>query len=342
MTLFVCRPRSLVFPKSKNHFSKNARLPNSKNTRAFSTAKQKCYLGIDEAGLGPMLGPLSVIRVAASTENYEQLTKAFAEANTGVGDSKKVHVTGDMVPIEMVGLAGINWLAGGKAPTNASDFFLSLGEKPEDRAPYPWMSGAEDLKLPFAATEVPRWNFHGVEPLGYSGIIVHPPALNSARNNGINKASLELDYIGDLLKNLPKGFDEYEIFVDRLGGRKYYAESLQKFWPNGEITVVEEVPKISSYTVATPDFKLNIKFMVSGEDKTAIVAVASCIAKYVRELHMHLFNKYWSGKYPRVRPTDGYYRDGKRWINSMRKADRFAIPPIAEQLIRAGQETRRF
>jgi hypothetical protein len=67
-----------------------------------------------------------------------------------------------------------------------------------------------------------------VEPISWSGALIHAPALNNARKDGINRAVLELEYIGKLLENLPKGFEEYEIFVDRLGGRKYYAEAIQK------------------------------------------------------------------------------------------------------------------
>jgi len=53
---------------------------------------------------------------------------------------------------------------------------------------------------------------------------------------------------------------------------------------------------------------------------------------------MNLLNKYWCEKFPRTKPTDGYHRDGKRWINSISKQDRGIIPPLQDVLIRAGQE----
>jgi len=307
--------------------------------RKFSTATQKrCVIGIDEAGLGPLLGPLSVVKVVVATNDPESLPKAFGDFTTPIGDSSKVHVVVDIAPIETLALAGINWLTGGKLPKNAGELFSLLGEKPEDRT-LPWMNGAENLTLPVSGVNIPQWNIQGVEPIGLTGLIVHPVSLNAARRNGINKATLELDYIGKLLDPLPSGFDEIEILIDRLGGRKYYAEALQKFWPQSEINILEEVPVISSYSCTVGSQKVLIKFVVSGEaNKGPLVGLASCISKYARELHMNLFNKYWCEKFPRTKPTDGYHRDGKRWMNSINKQDRTILPPLQEVLIRAGQE----
>lgn len=44
------------------------------------------------------------------------------------------------------------------------------------------------------------------------------------------------------------------------------------------------------------------------------VALASMIAKYVRELAMHRFNRYWSKRMPELKPTAGYTLDARRWL----------------------------
>ena len=43
-------------------------------------------------------------------------------------------------------------------------------------------------------------------------------------------------------------------------------------------------------------------------------ALASMTAKYVRELHMRLFNEWWQIHNPGLRPTAGYYQDARRFL----------------------------
>ena len=37
-------------------------------------------------------------------------------------------------------------------------------------------------------------------------------------------------------------------------------------------------------------------------------------AKYVRELVMGRFNRYWNNLMPELKPTAGYREDGARWL----------------------------
>jgi hypothetical protein len=69
--------------------------------------------------------------------------------------------------------------------------------------------------------------FLELEPLGFAGQIIQPRLLNDRKQNGLNKANVELEHIGNLIKNLPDPFENVIIHVDRLGGRRYYTEPLQ-------------------------------------------------------------------------------------------------------------------
>jgi len=309
---------------------------------ASTPGVKKVYVGVDEAGLGPILGPLCIVRTAVAAENTDGFTQLFKEVEQGVADSKKIHQNAfDISPIEQVALGGIQWLTK-KVPDNASELFALFGEKPTDRT-LPWQQGAEELKLPIASPDVKPWNIPGVDPVGLDGVLVHPVTLNSARRSGVNRANLELQYMSKILASLPQNYSEYEMVVDRLGGRVYYGEVLQQFWPDSTITVVDEAKMKSEYTsvVGTPDQKATykkrtIKFLVSGEENSALVAMASCMAKYVREIHMTLFNKYWMSRYAKLKPTSGYWTDAMIWMRTVNKLDHTVLPPIMDVMVRSG------
>jgi ribonuclease HII len=51
-----------------------------------------------------------------------------------------------------------------------------------------------------------------------------------------------------------------------------------------------------------------------GETHSMPVALASMFSKYVRELYMEIFNRWWKPHAPHVKRTAGYAADAKRWL----------------------------
>ena len=62
-----------------------------------------------------------------------------------------------------------------------------------------------------------------------------------------------------------------------------------------------------------------VQFMPEAESAHLPVALASMVAKYVRELSMARFNRYWCGRVPELKPTAGYSTDARRWLDEMRE-----------------------
>jgi hypothetical protein len=56
-------------------------------------------------------------------------------------------------------------------------------------------------------------------------------------------------------------------------------------------------------------------------------------AKYMRELHMHQFNQWWAQHDAALKPTAGYYSDGRRWLQDT-AALRAAIGVDENRLVR--------
>ncbi len=273
--------------------------------------------GIDEAGLGPLLGPLGIVAASAWVDDPAQLTRLIRAARTGVKDSKQIHETGDLAPLERMALAAIAWLTGFEMES-AADVFALLGEDEAARSATPWMADARDVRLPLAAAKIPRWRIDGVIPHGVRGCLVQPPRFNATARAGRNKHELELECLRDLMQALPTADHPLDTVADRLGGRRYYRDFLQECWPQAMVMIEdEERPKRSGYRVEHAAFAHRVAFCVEGETVSCLAAMASCVAKYARELHMMMLNRWWCGRLSWLKPTAGYTTDARRWLHQI-------------------------
>ena len=273
------------------------------------------HVGIDEAGYGPTLGPLAIVSAAVEGNSPASLLA------TGVKDSKKLHDSQDLAPLEQVVLPAIAWFTGFQ-PDTAADCFALLGEGPEVRAAVPWMERASSLRLPVAAKSLVPWHVPDLIPRGLSGSLIQPRAYNAYlrrdQSRFGNKADLEWAHIGQLLAKAHDPALPITTVVDRLGGRKFYRDVLQAIFPQELVLIEGESPLVSRYLVPSVNHAGHaIGFHVGGESVSPLTAIASCIAKYVRELHMLLLNRYWCELMPWLKPTAGYPQDAIRWLHQI-------------------------
>ncbi|MGH9174221.1 MAG: hypothetical protein ACRD1H_07675, partial [Vicinamibacterales bacterium] len=70
----------------------------------------------------------------------------------------------------------------------------------------------------------------------------------------------------------------------------------------------QEGRELSCYRVGRGD----VRFQARAEQHLP-VALASMVSKYVRELAMELFNRFWCDHVPGLRPTKGYPLDAHRF-----------------------------
>ena len=60
--------------------------------------------------------------------------------------------------------------------------------------------------------------------------------------------------------------------------------------------------------------EVQVEFAKGSDDRHFLVALASIFSKYLRELSMESFNRYWCGQQRGLKPTAGYYQDAQRWL----------------------------
>ncbi|MBL8751882.1 MAG: hypothetical protein JNK15_01170 [Planctomycetes bacterium] len=294
--------------------------------------------GVDEAGLGPILGPLVVGGVAmtgpAGVDPWQVLRKFVArkkqeKGKVRVADSKKVN-QGPHGHRHLEETALVFWGAlHGELPATLHDWLLQLGADLGALARCPWY-GALDLALPRTA-DVDWLTLHAelvARTLRQSGItlldiVVRP--VDVEEWNGLiadtdNKSRAHFHAYSEVLRRLlqrvPDGTSGH-VVADRCGGRMHYAHDLRQLCPTARVEVVDEQPAASSYRVVHPDRTIAITFAERGEDRAFPTALASCFAKYLRELMVECLNRWFQERVPGLQPTAGYYVDGHRFLDDI-------------------------
>ncbi len=314
-------------------------------------------VGIDEAGFGPLLGPLvvsaTVFRVAdadSPQDLWARLCGSVArEGDRGdrrlmIADSKKLFAgRKSLAPLERGVLVML--AAQGRRPATWLALLdcVSPGCKSQLRN-YPWYDGT-DFALPLDAqtgdigtrSNPIRREAHaqGVEFVEASCEVFLEGAYNRLVEATRNKSRVLLDGVLRLIDRALRATDDprVSIVVDRLGGREHYRQPLMMAFPDYAMQVVEETPERSAYRMTRQGRIVSVEFATGGEDRFLPTALSSMFSKYLRELFMHAFNAYWQTHAPDLAPTAGYYTDGQRFLRDIAPVlSRLDIDP--RQLVR--------
>lgn len=301
----------------------------------------RIVIGVDEAGYGPNIGPLIVAAtawrvpheitekqlVASMADTFRPSPWSLGSDHIPLGDSKKLYTpaTG-LRSLEAGLLAMLGQIR--PVPRRFDELLQNLGVGSEGGAAGRISGFAEwhmpqDLELPSqvegheltllteqAAREL---NKRGFELLDARARVVTEYEFNRAVAAYGSKGRLLSDVTMELTTELVGGFDGYpvEVFCDRQGGRKKYSSVLMQAMPNEWFDVLDEQDARSSYR-RRRDPECVVHFSVGGDSFPA-TALASMIAKYLRERFMEILNRYWQLHLPNLQPTAGYPTDAKRF-----------------------------
>jgi hypothetical protein len=109
------------------------------------------------------------------------------------------------------------------------------------------------------------------------------------------------------------------IVCDKHGARNFYAALLQHHFSEHWIEAMHESRTESCYEWGPPESRTRVAFRMNGE-RFLPTALASMLAKYLRELAMRAFNAFWAAHVSNLRPTAGYPQDARRFRNDITAA----------------------
>lgn len=295
-------------------------------------------IGMDEAGLGPNLGPFVVAAtvwdVPESPLKFD-FWKTFKKVLTNAPqpEEKRLHIADSkevfqpkrgFIELERGVLAALRLL--GHQPTSFDELIHCLTSETTEEASEspPWYT---DTHLPLP-TELhdqvmpDAWqkccDKTGVRLVAIRAAVIEPQRFNHYVREYDNKSLLVSRVAFRLLRSVWDPH-ETETFVvgDKHGGRNRYDDLLAEVLEDEMIFRIEEGAERSDYRVGKTLLRFQPRAEVHGP-----VALASMTAKYVRELAMTRFNQYWARHIPGLKPTQGYPNDAHRFRGEIAEMQR--------------------
>lgn len=298
--------------------------------------------GIDEAGYGPLLGPLVITSTIfdlpghCKDDLWSLLKDAVSREIKGrnnrivVNDSKRVYSPSiGLRLLEDAVLSFMYYLRGGlKSFRQLLSAFSDTKTISLDLDIYPWYC-EKDILFPVVSSpsDILRHagllkdvlDKNGVRLLDIQTIPIPVYNFNKEIRQTGNKGVLLFNNCARLLMEIWEKFGEMSptIYIDKHGGRDRYLPLLYKVFEGCYIKIVKEGRTESIYEVLDKKKSMVISFIQDSETSYFPIALASMCCKYIRELFILLFNSFWQEKVPGIRPTAGYYQDGQRFLNQI-------------------------
>jgi len=295
------------------------------------------WVGIDEAGYGPNLGPLVMTAVIAEgpddrrVDVWADLTATVCRAGEPGGrlwvdDSKQVYkARKGRDRLDAACLAVIEASGRGR-PSTFGALLEAVGAGTLDHV------------------ELSRWididpifefiNYRDVNPLcgahwrivATKAVVVGPSRFNAVLSATGSKAVVHYRAFAGLIEHIWGQTTETvsaSVQGDKHGGRHYYWDALVETFSDAWVDRGPEGAELSRYTIRDRSRRLDLSLRPRADAGDGLVALASLVSKAIRERWMDAFNAHWTARIPGLKPTAGYPSDAWRF--------RLAIEPECQE-----------
>lgn len=298
-------------------------------------------VGIDEAGYGPNLGPFVMTAVACRVPadcSHDRLwhllrgaVRRGADDDDGqllIDDSKRVYTMKGLAGLErgvlatvcrqnMEDLRSLAALIAGVCPDAGDELRREV-----------WYRGAQTLPIYLTAADVEReaarftvaCTAANLDGWQLRSVVILPPRFNALLDEGGTKGHVLAHALTHLLRwqcdHLP-GDDDLAFYIDKHGGRNTYAAMIQHALPNRNVIAERESMACSVYRLHGLERGVRLQFQPRADAEYLCVALASMFSKYLREVLMLEFNRFWREHLPDLKPTAGYPGDAARFLQDI-------------------------
>jgi hypothetical protein len=306
------------------------------------------WVGIDEAGYGPNLGPLVMTAVIAEScdkgdgsapvldisppDLWRDLASTVDRAGGDPGmlwldDSKRIHRGGKgRERLDAACQALLNTV--GQTPHDPDTLFAAVGAGTSTETELSrWLDGRPDpLRWPAAGLLERAHELAAKRPLqpvaatwqlvSVRSVVLGPERFNHRLGLFSSKARVHFTAFRELLGHvwqLASDGQPTEVESDKHGGRHYYFEPLLEAFPETWIDRGPEGPELSRYTLRSHVSTLRLSLSPRADSGSGLVALASIVSKSLREIWMDAFNGYWMTRVEGLKPTAGYPVDALRF-----------------------------
>lgn len=277
-------------------------------------------MGVDENGLGPVLGPLVTTGIGLSVARYQMGRHYEIGRELGIDDSKATAAFGKMALAEGLALAVMESLYGA-LPGDAQSFLelllldtpeLLQGRCPSASLPQCWsvaialpcfggdvVAGRKALKL---------LKKRGIELVRAKSAVACTKFLNDRLATGQSRVEVDLELMERLVLDARSqlGAELYAV-CGMVGGIRNYPDKLRHILRadvRERLVKRGDQPGTLAYDV---DGVGQVRFEIDADQNHLPVALASMIGKYVRELWMLRHNRFYQASDPTLLDVSGYH-----------------------------------
>lgn len=304
------------------------------------------YAGIDEAGYGPMFGPLVISRSTFVLDQQEHVLPPPSlwtllrtavckkpkdkKRRLAINDSKLLYKPAHT--LEHLERGVLSFLSTSEiVPENLNDLLEKIAyDDFSHRIKHDWYTSSKGepiLPYKISLSQLDRtkkklfraMQNNSIHLADIKAAVVFEDRFNQMVKNKGSKAACAWTFVSGHLESIWLKYGEYHplVVVDRQGGRKNYQDLLESVFNPAAVTTIHEQPQKSFYRISLGIRQMFILIQVKGEQHHFPVALASMVSKYIRELLMKRFQAYWSIHAPEIKPTFGYFQDGRRFLGEI-------------------------